>query len=978
MASIFQNVVSFFGGSGLPKTPTDPFEEKGSSGTAVFGGYVQTRERNSKLIGQQKWITAADLLANISIIATGTRYFLNLVARPSWSLESSDDSAEAKKYVELLEEVMGAMVSPWSRIIRRGALYKFHGFNVQEWTAVKLPSGIIGYADIEVRPAHTVELWDVDFKGTVKGIWQQTPQTGERIYLPRRKLIYLVDDVLTDSPEGMGWFRHLVDPGERLNQLLKLEGIGYERDLAGTPIGRAPLSEINVAVKNNTLRKEDAVKMIEGLSNFVKLQVKKPETGIVLDSQPYKSLSADGYGISGVPQWGIDLLTGTNTSIQYLDNAIQRINREMAMIIGVEGILLGSDGSGSLALSKDKTNNLYLQAESTLSDMREMFQKDFIDPIWILNGWPEEYKPRFKTESISFKDVTEITAALREMATAGAVLSPDDEAINDVRDLLGIPHTPEIDPELQGIVRRQSLGLPAEDDNQAVEKYNPNRHPAGSPQGGQFAPAEGGGGSSGGGSGGGSTASLEDNVRTKIKLELAGNLDYSKENDMHTAILENQKGWNASLSREQKAAVAAYQTKEYELINSSIRAGLPSKKAEVLKKSLDETKLSADVVGYRGIHSGFLPSQNPKDLVGMEFIDKGFVSTSTAITPATNFIRNSTMPGVMVIKLPKGTKAAALDRFKPELEVVVQAGSRFRITSAIRTQRRLPGIMVDEVLVLEVEHVGYLSKVDNDHSIEKYNPNRHPAGSPQGGQFAPAEGGGSGDSGGSGGDGQVNVSDPKALESHVRDQIAMEQGSGGTFDPSDDDYVGDMRDLSGPEGLHSKILQEQESWRDDLSDEESSAIDRFQGNAYEKINEALREGDYDEDADAIVGVLDRSALSSDLIGYRGVHTGFLPSQDPTELVGREFTEKGFTSVSTSITSATQFARSKAMPGMMAVSLPKGTKAAALDNFRNELEVVVQAGSRYRIVSATKTESHLPGVNSREVLVLGVELVGYAN
>lgn len=450
MANIFQRVIGQL--IGLPVTPTSPFEEKGSSGTAIFGGYIQSNERNAKLTGTERWRTAADTLANISIVAAGTRYFLNLVSRPKWELESTNDSSGALKYVELLEEVMASVNSPWSRIIRRGALYKFHGFNFQEWTAKKLDSGIIGYDDIEARPVQTIDLWDVDLKGTVTGVWQTSPQNGQRIYLPRRKLIYMVDDSLTDSPEGMGWFRHLVDPGERLTQLLKLEGIGYERDLAGTPVGRAPLSEINQAIKNKTIKEEDGRRMIEGLSNFVKLQVKKPETGIILDSQPYKSLSADGYGISGVPQWGIDLLTGSSSNLQYLDLAIKRINREMAFIIGVEGILLGSDGTGSLAMSKDKTNNLYLQAEATLNDIREQMQKDFIDPVWIMNGWPEEYKPKFKTEAISFKDVAEITAALRDMATAGAVLAPDDEAIDDVRDLLGISKKPEIDPAMQGML----------------------------------------------------------------------------------------------------------------------------------------------------------------------------------------------------------------------------------------------------------------------------------------------------------------------------------------------------------------------------------------------------------------------------------------------------------------------------------------------------------------------------------------------
>ena len=79
-----------------------PYRAQGVSGTPVYGGYVISPEKNPKLVGQQKYATFADILANTSIVAAGVRYFLNIVARPSWSCEPADQSDEAKKAAEFV------------------------------------------------------------------------------------------------------------------------------------------------------------------------------------------------------------------------------------------------------------------------------------------------------------------------------------------------------------------------------------------------------------------------------------------------------------------------------------------------------------------------------------------------------------------------------------------------------------------------------------------------------------------------------------------------------------------------------------------------------------------------------------------------------------------------------------------------------------------------------------------------------------
>ncbi len=440
-----------------------PFATMGVPGAAIFGGLIRNIERSSKWVGQQKYITSSEIVTNISIVAASVHHFLNLISRPAWSVVPADDSSEARKIAEAVEKSMMTMRTPFSRIVRRAGLYRFHGFGVQEWVAKKnKKDGVVSFEDVEPRPQFTIERWEVADDGELMGVYQRSPQTGAMLPLPRSKIIYMVDDSLTDSPEGMGIFRHLAEPYERLIQYLDLEARGFERDLRGTPIGRAPLTLIKRAVSDSILTQVEADALIEGLEKFVKLQVKQSTTGMVLDSQPFESMAADGAKIAGSLQWGIELLKGDAAGLNELGKSIDRIQREMARIIGTEHLMMGDQG-GNRALAADKSRNLYLIANSVLDNIVSTYERDYIMPQMILNGWDEDLRPTMKAEDVSFKDVAEITGALRDMATAGAVLSPDDPVIDDVRDLLGVSRQPErSDDEMEYIMTQAGMVEPEE------------------------------------------------------------------------------------------------------------------------------------------------------------------------------------------------------------------------------------------------------------------------------------------------------------------------------------------------------------------------------------------------------------------------------------------------------------------------------------------------------------------------------------
>lgn len=431
--NIFQKAASMLGFTGT-KTAS-PTKIIGASGTAVYGGYVQENEANSSLTGREKYKTYINITINTSIVSAGVRYYLNLVQKAGWTFSPADDSAQAEEYAEEVTKILHDMETPWSRVVRRAAMYKFYGFSVQEWTAKKRDDGIIGLLDISPRAQITIDRWDIDEFGRVHGMTQTNPQTQKELYLPRSKVLYIVDDSLNDSPEGLGILRNLVEPVKRLQRYEQLEGFGYESDLRGVPVGRAPYALINEQVAAGLMTREDAETQFSVLTTFINKHIKNPERGIVLDSSVYETAN-EAEAPSGQPLWDISLLENSGQGLEEVAAAIERINHEIARLIGVEQLLLGQS-RGTQALSEDKSHNFAMVVGSALGEIAETVNRDIIARLGELNGWDPDLLPKAKCEEIQFKSPTQITEALAGLARS--MLDPEDPAINVIRDMLGLP-----------------------------------------------------------------------------------------------------------------------------------------------------------------------------------------------------------------------------------------------------------------------------------------------------------------------------------------------------------------------------------------------------------------------------------------------------------------------------------------------------------------------------------------------------------
>lgn len=428
------------------RRPTDltlpnaaPMQELGVGGTQLWGGYIVSKEKNADLAGTQKYTTYSGYLASVNILAASVRMYLGMVAGAEWKVEPSDpENPQAVEIAEQVEELLFDKIkTPWHRIVRRMAMYKFYGFATMEWVAKKMDDGRMGFKDVQTRPQVTIERWFVDPHGEVEGIVQVDPQTGAEFVIPRAKMLYCVDDAIDDSPEGFGLFRHLAEASTRLRRYMQLEGYGYEADMRGIPVGRAPLAELDQLVASKKISKAKAQELLDGMADFLSSHIKNPALGLMIDSTPYRN-TGEQRNVSPTPQWDLSLLDGGTYGHAQIHEAIVRTQRELARVMGTEFMLLGENSSGSRSLSNDKTSMFGLMIDDALTTIRDAVDDDLVEPLLELNGWDQELKPKLKTDTAVFRDPAALTAALRDLAQGGVQFDRQDEPIQEIMDLLGL------------------------------------------------------------------------------------------------------------------------------------------------------------------------------------------------------------------------------------------------------------------------------------------------------------------------------------------------------------------------------------------------------------------------------------------------------------------------------------------------------------------------------------------------------------
>jgi hypothetical protein len=423
----------------------------GSTGVIAYGGWVQTGDPSS-LSGTRKWVEYANAFSRPPV-AIALLLRSALLSGAKWSLhENAAGGKGAKQGVDVIQQGLldADLDEPWNEVVARAAMSYFHGASIHAFSLARRPDGLVAVNELGHRPMSTILRWlraadNMPFDS----VEQQTPD-GKLWPIPLSECLYIREGVMSDSPEGVGVLRLIVERIRRIHKYEALEGSEMFSSMGGLPIARAPLEEIRNDVKGLPADKQEAEidRRTDALETAVKNRIKTPEKQqyLLLDSATFKG--ADPNEITTVPKWALEIVKGDLQGLADIRKTINDLDLDLARILGVEFAYVGGgSSSGTYGMHESKVGVFQASLQSGLNRIAQRAMRQLVRPIIKANGLdPDTCSPTLVPEKITISAVLEATQALANMTLAG--LRPDDPARNVIRERLDLPPEPDPAPAL--------------------------------------------------------------------------------------------------------------------------------------------------------------------------------------------------------------------------------------------------------------------------------------------------------------------------------------------------------------------------------------------------------------------------------------------------------------------------------------------------------------------------------------------------
>ena len=384
--------------------------ELGTTGLKRTAGQV-SEDYIPKLRGLRRRMKVYDEMVHDSTIAAVLFAIELYVRRTEFKFKACDDSAESKAAAEFLNECMHDMQHSWQDFLSEALSMIPYGFSVHEVVYKLREDGRIGWHKIPVRAQSTIDAWDFDDSGEVRGFWQMDPYTATYAYIPMQKALLFRPATTKGNPEGRSALRSCYTPWYFKKKLEVIEAIGIERDLTGYPVLKAPVDLFSDS--------ESAKKLRQYASDVVTRIRKDAQMGAVLP-----------------PEWELELIASPGRSQVDTSEVIGRYDLRIAQAVLADVIMLGHSGSGSFALAESKQQLFFGALEAWLDTISEIFTRYAVPRMLELNGLPGE--ARLAHGPVTRIDPQKLSNVLFRLSGVDMV-RPDHELEKYLRDFLGLP-----------------------------------------------------------------------------------------------------------------------------------------------------------------------------------------------------------------------------------------------------------------------------------------------------------------------------------------------------------------------------------------------------------------------------------------------------------------------------------------------------------------------------------------------------------
>ena len=265
----------------------------------------------------------------------------------------------------------------------------------------KFTDNKVGVRRLALRPPETAYRWQMNSVGDVFALEQQGPPDYILHPIPSEKLAHYIFRGGKSNPEGRPLLRNAYPSWVYLTGIKNYEAIGVERDLAGLPVVRVPVSIIN----------DPANAVVYGQFRQLVTNIRNNEqAGIVFPEDR---------DASGNRRYEIELLRSGGTKAFDTDTIIRRYQHDIALVIIGQWIFFGLERIGTQALAGNITEIFGFGVEGMLDEIAEVANTKIIPKLLSLNGLPLERAPKLKHGRVQKADLNAVGMLLQSLAGAG-------------------------------------------------------------------------------------------------------------------------------------------------------------------------------------------------------------------------------------------------------------------------------------------------------------------------------------------------------------------------------------------------------------------------------------------------------------------------------------------------------------------------------------------------------------------------------
>ena len=445
------------GGGIYPKFIQSPralvHQSYGRSGLQYFmPGWIR-RDFLPELQGRQRWLVFEQMGSNDAYVGSALNIYSLFLRRTSWHPDPIDDRNKENGSTEFLEQCQNDMQHTWQTFIATAAkptlqfgfapfekIFKAReGEQDDDRLSSEYDDGAISWQNFAFRSPDSILHWDYDPKDVTRllGFTQIAAPDYRTTFIPIEKIINIRSAPGKDSPEGESVLRTTWRSWRTKTIMEDLRNVTAERGGAGIPWAEVPALIANAPAAYAAVAGGETVgdDLIEALASYNSL-VETMEN-ITTDAQKW-IITPQIWDDKGTPQIKVGFLQPSQNAdiIGHITASIEAEAKAILIATGTEFQALGMGGTGSLALSRDKTDNFTLAVAAVANSFQESINQQAVRQLFRLNPQFEfergQPKPKIVYDPLVPLSTTDVVALLGLFEKAGWSL----EGQSGIRDAL--------------------------------------------------------------------------------------------------------------------------------------------------------------------------------------------------------------------------------------------------------------------------------------------------------------------------------------------------------------------------------------------------------------------------------------------------------------------------------------------------------------------------------------------------------------